>query len=724
MDSNQPNFKRILMKTIFQLICSMICMISMILAPEHAFAQNKPTKNDKKMSDFRSQMPKPGPAPKIQIGDYTSYTLSNGLQVIVVENHKIPRISVQLYIDNEPILERDSKGYVDITGSLLSKGTKTRTKAEIDEAVEFTGAEFSTSSRGFTGNALTKHIDKLLEIASDVLLNPSFPQAEFDKLKTQTISSLQQAKEEPNTIAANVASVLNFGKDFPYGEIETEKTIGKITLDQCVNYYNTYFKPNRAYFIVVGDIKPEAAKVLTEKYFGSWAKGEVAPVLYEKPKQPEGIKLDFVNRDGAVQSLIYITYPLDLKPGSADVIKASVMNNILGGGAFAARLFQNLREKHAYTYGAYASLSNDRLMAKFTATANVRNAVSDSAVTQFLLEMNRIRDEKVTDLELTTIKNMLAGDFARSLENPQTVASFALNTIRYKLPKDYYATYLEKLAAVNVNDVQEVAKKYILPANAHIIIVGNKEEVAPKLAKFSSDKTVHFYTTSGEPIEQKSNTNAKDVTPEQIFNMYISAIGGEEKIVAIKDLHMTMETNMGGMALQAERYQKMPDKFAEKMTSSGMVLQEQIYNGGKGQVGQMGQNQAMDPETLKESENSVDICPQLSYVKKAYPAKVLGIDDVEGKQAYKVEITMPGGTKKVEFYDMTSHLKVREVSTQGSGEQTATITSDYSDYRAVEGVSFPYLVKISGGGLPMALEMKLVKIDVNKGIDDSTFKVN
>ncbi len=711
------------MRTIFQLICSLICMISMILAPSHAFGQNKPAKNDKKMSDFRSQMPKPGPAPKIQIGDYTTYTLANGLQVIVVENHKIPRIAVQLYIDNEPILEKDTKGYVDITGSLLSKGTKTRTKAEIDEAVEFTGAEFSTSSRGFTGSSLTKHIDKLLEIASDVLLNPSFPKAEFDKLKTQTISSLQQAKEEPNTIAANVASVLNFGKDFPYGEIETEKTIGKLTLDQCINYYNSYFKPNRAYFIIVGDIKPEAAKALAEKYFSSWTKGEIAPVNYIKPKQPEGTKLDFVNRDGAVQSLIYITYPLDLKPGSADVIKTSVMNNILGGGAFAARLFQNLREKHAYTYGAYASLSNDRLMAKFSATANVRNAVSDSAVTQFLLEMNRIRNEKVTDLELSTIKNMLAGDFARSLENPQTVASFALNTIRYKLPKDYYATYLEKLAAVNVDDVQEVAKKYILPENAHIIVVGNKEEVAPKLAKFSSDKVVHYYTTSGEKIEQ-STQSLNDVKPEDVLNMYIKAIGGEEKINAIKDLHMTMETNMGGMALQAERFQKMPDKFAERMTSSGMVLQEQIYNAGKGQVGQMGQNQPMDAETLNETQNSVDICPQLVYIKKAYAAKILGTDDVEGKQAYKMEITMPGGTKKVEFYDITSHLKVREVSTQGAGEQTATVTSDYSDYRAVEGVLFPYMIKVSGGGLPMALEMKVVNLDINKGIDDSTFKVN
>jgi len=711
------------MRTIFQLICSMVCMISMIFTPGHALAQNKPTKNDKKMSDFRSQMPKPGPAPKIQIGDYTTYTLPNGLQVIVVENHKIPRIAVQLYIDNEPVLEKDTKGYVDITGSLLSKGTKTRSKADIDEAVEFTGAEFSTSSRGFTGNSLTKHIDKLLEIASDVLLNPSFPQAEFDKLKTQTISSLQQAKEEPNTIAANVASVLNFGKEFPYGEIETEKTIGKITLDQCINYYNSYFKPNKAYFIIVGDIRPEAAKALTEKYFGSWEKGEVGPVIYERPKLPAGTKLDFVNRDGAVQSLIYITYPFDLKPGSADVIKASVMNNILGGGAFAARLFQNLREKHAYTYGAYASLSNDRLMARFTATANVRNAVTDSAVTQFLMEMNRIKEEKVTDLELNTIKNMLAGDFARSLENPQTVASFALNTIRYKLPKDYYATYLEKLAAVNVDDVQEAAKKYILPESAHIIIVGNKEEVASKLAKFATDKTVNYYTTSGEKIEQNAKA-LNDVKPEDVFNMYIKAIGGEEKISAIKDLHMTMETNMGGMALQAERFQKMPDKFAERMTSSGMVLQEQIYNAGKGQVGQMGQNQPMDAETLTETQNSVDICPQLGYIKKAYPTKILGTDDVEGKQAYKVEITMPGGSKKLEFYDMTSYLKVREVSTQGSGEQMATITSDFSDYRAVEGVLFPYFIKVSGGGLPMALEMKLVTIDVNKGIEDSTFKVN
>ena len=711
------------MKTIFQLICSAVCICSIVLMPIHASAQDK-TKKNKTMSDFRSQMPKAGPAPKIQIGDYTTSTLDNGMQVIVVENHKIPRVSVQLFIDNDPVLEKDSKGYVEIMGALLSTGTKTRTKAQIDEAIDFIGADLSTSAKGFSGSALTKHIDKFMELAADVVLNPVFPQSEFDKLKTQTQSSLQQAKEDPNSIASNVAAVLNFGKEHPYGEISTEKSISKLTLEQCKAYYDVYFKPNNAYFIVVGDIKPDTAKALAEKYFGGWKKGNVPSHEYVLPKLTDGTKIDFVHRDGAVQSLIYVTYPVDLKPGTPDVIKASVMNNILGGGAFNARLFQNLREKHAFTYGAYSSLSTDKLMGRFTATANVRNAVTDSAITQLMIELDNIRNANVTDQELSTIKNMLAGDFARSLENPQTVASFALNTIRYKLPKDYYATYLEKLAAVNVADVKMAANKYIMPGKAHIIVVGSKDEVASKLTNFATDKKINYYTPFGEKIEQKNTTDLKDVTPEKILKDYINAIGGEEKILAVKDVHMVMETSMQGMPLTAERYQKTPDKFAERMSMQGMVVQEQILNGDKGSMGQMGQNQPMDAETLKDTKNSLDIIPQLNYIKKSYPAKLLGIEDVDGKSAYKIEVVLPSGTKKIEFYDVTTHLRIRDINSQTAEGQTITATSDYSDYKAVEGVMFPFSIRVTGGGLPMPLEMKAKSIEVNKGIDDSIFKVN
>ncbi|MBL7830405.1 MAG: insulinase family protein [Saprospiraceae bacterium] len=705
-------------------ITFILILLVSLLASSKTNAQNKPKSKAKPMTDFRSQMPKPGPAPVIQISDYTEHILKNGLKVIVVENHKLPRLSFQLFIDNDNFLEKDSKGYVALAGNLIGKGTTKRTKAQIDEDVDFLGASFSANSNGFYASSLTKHTDKLLEIVSDCVLNPTFPQAEFEKVKNQTLSGLQQEKDDPNTIARNVASVLNFGGDYPYGENTTEKSLKNITLQQCIDYYQTYFKPNNAYFIVVGDIKSQEAIYYAEKYFGGWAAGNVPKHSFATPKPNVQPTVNFVNKDGAVQSVVNITYPVELKPGSEDAIKVSVMNNILGGSAFTARLFQNLREKHAYTYGAYSSLGPDKLISNFSATASVRNEVTDSAVTQFLFEMNRIKSEKVTENELTTIKNMLAGNFSRSLESPQTVANFALSTIRFNLPKDYYKNYLARLDAINADDVLKTAQKYILPEKANIIVVGNKDEVAEKLKRFSNDKKVNFYNAFGEKIIESAPVDLSKLSPENILNDYLSAIGGNQQISQIKDIHIVSETTFQGMALHTDKYVKSPDKFAEKMTMNGMVMQEQVINGTKGIQGQMGQREPMDAETFKATQEELNVISQQKYLADKYNLKLIGTESIDGKDAYKIEVTLPSGVKKIEYYDVTSKLKLREVNSQSAGEKTITMTTDYSDYRAVNGVMLPYKSTITGGMMPMPIEMIVKTIDINKGVEDSIFKID
>ncbi|MGB3077672.1 MAG: pitrilysin family protein, partial [Saprospiraceae bacterium] len=220
--------------------------------------------------DFRAMAPKPGPARQIEIGKSTQYTLANGLKVIVVENHKIPEISYQLTIDMDNMQEKEKAGLSDITGSLLSTGTTTKIKADIDEAVDFIGASMVTNPRGGFASSLTKHTDKILSLFSDVILNPSFPQAEFDKIKTQTLSGLQANKDDPNAISGNVSGALNFGPNHPFGEITNEITVSNVNLDDTKQYYKTYFKPGNAYLVIVGDITPEVAKAKAEKYFGSW----------------------------------------------------------------------------------------------------------------------------------------------------------------------------------------------------------------------------------------------------------------------------------------------------------------------------------------------------------------------------------------------------------------------------------------------------------------------
>jgi len=670
----------------------------------------------------RSQPPKPGQAPTINIGDYSKFTLPNGLKVIVVENHQVPVISWQLTLDIDPVMEGDAKGYVDLAGDLLRAGTKNRSKAQLDEEIDFIGASLSTYATGLYGSSLTKHREKLLSLMSDVLLNPTFPQEEMDKSLAQYLSALPIQESDANAMVDNLISSVVYGSEHPYGEVVTKESLGNITRNHVTDYYQTYFKPNTAYLVVVGDIKAKDAKKLVKKYFGKWTKGEVPRKNYNLPSSPAANKVALANREGAVQSVIAVSYPVDLKPGHPDAIKSSVMNGILGGGVFSGRLMQNLREDKAYTYGANSSLSSDRLVGRFTARTEVGTNVTDSALVEILYEMNRLVNEPVEQEALTLVKNYLNGSFARSLENPRTIANFALNIERYNLPKDYYATYLEKLASVSVEDVSAMAKKYIHPENAWILVGGNKADVAPRLARFSEANEVLFYDAYGRPVETTEVSVDADLTAEKVIEKYVEALGGKEKLLALKDVVMKMTTSMQGMTIEMSSTRKAPDKVLVTTSMGGNILQKQVYDGSKGVVTAMGQTMELSGKQLEDMKAQANMTLELDYGKLGYELKLLEVENVGDKPAYKIQVTSPAGSSVTDYYDLENGLKVKSVSSQDTQMGPMTVTTSYEDYREVEGLKFPFLIKQQAG--PQSVDLKLVSIELNKGVGDDVFSIN
>jgi len=675
-----------------------------------------------KAQDFRKNPPAAGPAPKIQLGDYQTFKLDNGLQVIVVENHKLPRVSYNLFVDAGPILEKDIAGAASFAGELLAKGTKTRTKSQIDTEIDFVGADLSTSPSGFYAACLKKHSDKVLAIASDVVLNPIFPADELEKIRKQNISGLASQKDNPNAIAANVGRVLRYGADHPYGEVNTEATYGRITLDNCKNYYNTYFKPNISYLTIVGDITLDEAKNQANKYFGSWKSGNVEKMKFSTPTAPAKAEVAFVQKPGAVQSYVDINYPVDLKPNDPNVIQAMLMNRILGAGGFSARLFQNLREAKGYTYGAYSSLNTDQLVGNFSANASVRNVVTDSSITAFLYELNKIRTDKVTDVELNTVKSVTTGSFARSLENPRTIANFALNIARYGLPKDYYATYLEKVSKVTPDEILAMAKKYITPDNAYILVVGNKDDVAEKLKKFSPNGVVNFYDFYGNKLVEKAPVAANGMTGEQVLEKYFKAIGGKPSLDKIKDISRSMESEVMGKVMSVEMFNKSPNKSSQTISMAGMTIMKMTFDGEKGKRTAQGQTKDLEGEELDALKSNSFLFKELNYLNGKYKVEYKGLDDVDGIEAHKLEVVSPEGKKTIEYFDKDNFFKIREVSTQGKGDQTTVITTDLQDYKEVNGVKFPNTVILSGM-MPIPLKMVTKTIKVNTNIDDSVFKM-
>ncbi len=669
----------------------------------------------------RSKAPEAGAAPKIKIGSYESFDLDNGLKVFVVENRKIPRVSMRLTVDADPIFEDNVAGAMDMMGSLLRRGTTNRTKQEIDEAVDFMGASLRTGPGGISAGSLTKHLPDLLEIVSDVLMNPVFAEDELEKVRKKTLSNLASQKDDSRAIARNVARVLRYGKKHPYGEIATEETINNILASECRQLYKSFFRPNISYLVIVGDISAEEAKPLVDKYFGSWKKAQVPDMAFDMPVSPETNKVTFVNKEAAEQSYVLVTYPIDLKPNDEDVIAASVMSEIFGGGNFNSRLMQNLREDKAFTYGAYGRLAKDEWVGYFSAGASVRNEVTDSALVEIMREMKRIVNEPVTEEELQLTKNIMTGSFARALEKPQTVARFALNTERYDLPKDYYRNYLKKIEAVTIEDVQRVAQKYIRPDKAHILVVGNQEEVADKLKIYSENMFLDYVDYLGNPI-QKPIPLPVGVTSKSIIQKYINATGGK-KWKKVKSLVANMSVDAGnGIIMKVENYQQKNNKACTKVMYNENMVQHKVVNGTKGFEKAGGEKRNLSAKELKDELVDSAILPELLYETLGYETNLIALEKINGQDAYKVEIIAPTGTTYTDYFAEESGLKLRTIKKEMTADgQTLLATTDYADYKQVGNIKVPHTLKVQTG--PQTMEIKVEEAEVNKKVDKALFVV-
>jgi len=667
----------------------------------------------------RSIRPKGKAAPEIKIKEYKSFQLDNGLKVFVIESKKTPRVTFKMVFDYDPIFEGDIAGYTSITGSLLKRGTKTRTKIQLDEEIDFIGANLETTASGVSASALSKYKEKIVELMADVVLNADFKKEELEKLKTQTLSSLAAEKEDPSVISRKLSNMIVYGAKHPYGEFVTPETVEKITLEKCKEFYNTYYAPNIAYMAVVGDITTDEAKELITKYFSKWTKREVPKFNYKKVKAPLTRKVSLVDRSSAVQSVVAVTYPVKLKISDKDYIAVRVANEILGGSG-TARLFLNLREDKAYTYGAYSRFSADELIGSFRASCQVKNVVSDSSITEILYEMKRMRNEKVTAEELQNTKNYLSGTFAMTLESPQTIASFALNIAINKLPKDYYNNYVKNINSLTLEDIQRVAKKYIKPAKAHVIVVGNGDEIGESLKKFSPGRKVTWYNLDGKKFDPSSKAIPEGVNAIDILKKSLEASGGKENILKLKDIKMVLEGEVQGMKMVVTTLKKEPNKFRTDV-NIGPMVQKTIFDGKKCVMEGMGQKENIEGEDLEQMKAQNDIHAQINFEKNGYTYELQGIEKVEGHDAYKIKITMENGKSDTEYYDVKTYFMVKRITTDDTPQGQVTTTVIMGDYKKVENVFFPHKMVTQMG--PMSVEMKCTTLEVNKGIKDSNFVI-
>ena len=669
----------------------------------------------------RSKQPKSGPAPKIALEVPGEFELKNGLKVLVVENHKLPRVSYSLRIDNVPSVEGNIAGVSGVLGAMLGNGTTTIPKDAFNEEVDFLGARISFGSSSAFASSLSKYSDRILQLMADAAMHPLLTEEEFQKEKEKSIEGIKAGKKSVEAVASRVRDALSYGVKHPDGEFVTEESLSAITLEDVKTYYRKFFNPNNAYLVVVGDVTFKEVEKQVKKHFKKWHAGPdisrtVPPVKNNVPYT----QINFVDMPNAVQSNISVISNVKLKMNDPDYHAVLIANKILGGG-FNSYLNMNLREEHGYTYGARSSVRANRYGAsRFTASAAVRNAVTDSAVVQSLKEINRIKNENVTYDALKNAKAKYVGDFVLALERPQTIANYALNIKINKLPKDFYTTYLQKINAVEIEDVKRIANKYFTVENARVVVVGKGSEVVSNLEK--TGIPIEYFDKYANPTEKPvfSKPIPQGVTAQSVIGDYLKAIGGEANVKNIKSTLSNANVTVKGapFPVTAELKIMAPNKESMEMSAQGMgVIMKQKWNGESGYAEQGGQKKPLSEKEIadKKAEGSA-LFPELNY--SASEITLETIVAVEGADNYKVKVTK-GGKEAFRYYDVNTGLLTRTESTTEAQGQTITSVVDYDKYTAVNGVQFPYTMNIKAG--PQVISMTMTSIKVNEGVSDADF---
>lgn len=404
--------------------------------------------------------------------------------------------------------------------------------------------------------------------------------------------------------------------------------------------------------------------------------------------------------------------------GDPDYFAVLIASYILGGGG-SAYLYQNLRETHGFTYGSYSSLSSDKYVSRFNAYALVRNVVTDSSIVEILKEVNRIKKEKVSPEDLSKAKALYSGSFVRALEQPQTIARYALNIKINNLPKNFYTTYLEKINAVTAEDVMRVANKYFLTDNARIIVVGKGSEILENLEK--TGIPIKYFDPYTNPVDKPVFTKPipEGVTAQLVLDNYLKAIGGKELAKTVKTVHAVADVKIEGAPFNptAEMKAMSPNKESLEMSIEGMgVIIKQKFNGESGYMEQQGQRKALTNEELVDKKSEHSIIPELYY--DLSKVSIESMTTIDGNDVYKIKVK---GTKNDTFryYDANSGYLIRVESTIEAQGQSMLSTVDYGNYSPVNGVQFPYSQTVISG--PQVINFNFTNIKINEGVSDADF---
>lgn len=435
--------------------------------------------------------------------------LSNGMQFLILEDHKLPTFSMQMVFLSGGLADPGgAEGSAQYVANMLREGTKTRNSREIAEQVDRLGASLGANAglTSFTStvnaSGLVENYDQILELFADVILNPTFPADELKKLKDRNLSTLKLQRSQAGFLTSEMFNRAIYGKH-PGGRFALNaEQIEKVSSESLAKFHSTFYRPNNAIFAIVGDVNRASVIASIEKAFASWKAADV-PKTVIPPVEPVGpSKIYVINRVPSVQTNLMLGTQSIVRT-DPDYFPLEVMNQVLGGGG-SSRLFLNLREDKGYTYGAYSGVSSYKYPGTFRANTEVRTDVTKGSMDELMYELKRIRDEKVPQADFEAAQRTIVGGWALQLESPGTALQNAITQKVYGLPADYWDTYPQRISAVTPDDLQRVAKKYIDLNKLQIIAVGDASKIADVMKGFG---TIELLDTDLKPVTRPTASN-------------------------------------------------------------------------------------------------------------------------------------------------------------------------------------------------------------------------
>jgi zinc protease len=452
----------------------------------------------------RTKPPELGPPPRVSLPPILTRQLPNGLKLMIVEQHELPLADFVLLVGSGGTVDPAGKtGVANLTSSMLREGTTTRKSLDIADQIAFLGINLSPTS-SWESSTLSLHtptaqLDSALALFADVALHPSFPANEFERIRKTRLTELLQLRDQGPAIANIAFPAIIYGSGHPYGLplIGSEGSVKSLTTADLLSYYQTNFRPNNATLIVVGDVNPAQVEQKINTLFGNWERGDLPQLNYSEPPKSGTTTIYLIDKPGAAQSSFRIG-SVGVPRSTRDYFALTVMNTILGG-SFTSRLNQNLREARGYTYGAGSRFDMRRAAGPFTASAEIVSAKTDSALLEFMKELNGIRQSVPPD-ELSRAKRYLQLQLPGNFETTQQIAGALVPVALYGLPLDYYNNYVQNIEGVTQADVARVAQQYISPGSLAVVIVGDRKTIEQGL-KAINVGPIAIRDIAGQPIQ-------------------------------------------------------------------------------------------------------------------------------------------------------------------------------------------------------------------------------